>query len=261
MEEKETPLSGGNVTGVVRIGNTVHRAMGPWSPSIHHLLNYLETQGFEGSPRFLGIDPQGREILTYIEGEVGSYPIPLYMWSEENLKAVAHLLRRYHDITASYIPPNDAIWQFEYPNRLHHEVMCHNDVAPYNMVYRDGKPLAFIDFDTVGPGPRIWDIAYAVYRFVPLSYTPEIVGLGLSDPIEQSQRLQLFCQEYGLLYSYKELLDAVVLRLEALCDLLIQRSNIAAYQKMIEEGHLDHYRREIVSFLDARNTLEHSLLL
>ena len=261
MEEKEMPLSGGNVTGAVRIGNTVHRAMGPWSSSIHDLLNFLETQDFEGAPRFLGIDPQGREVLTYIEGEIGHYPIPLYMWSDENLKEVAHLLRRYHDTTAAYVAPSDAVWQFEYPNHLKYEVMCHNDVAPYNMVYRDGKPLALIDFDTVGPGPRIWDIAYAVYRFVPLSYTPEMHALGLTDPIIQSQRLKLFCKEYGHVHPNKELLDTVVLRLEALCDLLLQRSNIPAYQNMIAEGHLDHYRREIASFQQIRSQLEDSLLL
>lgn len=261
MEEKETPLSGGNVTGAVRIGNTVRRVMGPWSSSIHHLLNYLETQGFEGAPRFLGIDPQGREILTYIEGEIGHYPIPLYMWSDENLRDVAQLLRRYHDTTAGYVAPTGAVWQFEYPNPLKHEVMCHNDVAPYNMVYRGGKPLALIDFDTVGPGPRIWDIAYAVYRFVPLSYTPEMQALGLADAIMQSQRLKLFCQAYGLAYPYKELLDTVVLRLESLCNLLIGRSHDPAYKKMIEEGHLDHYRREIASFQHVRDRLEGALSL
>jgi Phosphotransferase enzyme family len=186
---------------------------GPWSSSIHHLLNYLELKGFEGAPRFLGI------------------------------------------------APTDAVWQFVYPNHLKHEIICHNDVAPYNMVYRDGKPQALIDFDTVGPGPGIWDIAYTVYRFVPLSYTQEMQALGLADPKIQAQRLSLFCQAYGLMYTYEEVIDTVVHRLEALCNLLIERSNDAVYQKMIVEGHLDHYRREITSLQHFRNKLEHSLQL
>ena len=47
-------------------------------------------------------------------------------------------------------------------------MICHNDVAPYNTVFVDGRPRALIDFDTAGPGPRVWDIAYAAYTFVPL---------------------------------------------------------------------------------------------
>jgi phosphotransferase family enzyme len=245
--EKETALSGGNVTGVIRIGETVHRAMGPWSSAVHGLLHSLEVQGFEGAPRFLGLDRQGREILTFIEGEVGHYPLQQYMWSDENLMEVAHLLRRYHDATVGYSAPDGASWQFEYPDRHQHEIICHNDVAPYNMVYRDGKPQALIDFDTAGPGPRIWDIAYAVYRFVPLSYAQDMQALGLADPTIQGQRLRLFCQAYGLMYSYEEVLDTVVRRLEALCALLIERAHDPIYQKMRDEGHLDHYRREIAS--------------
>lgn len=261
MKEKESPLSGGNITGAVRVGQTVHRAMGPWSAAVHGLLRYLEIQGFEGAPRFLGLDPKGREILTFIEGEVGHYPLQYYMWSEENLIEVAHLLRRYHDVMVGYRAPAGAMWQFVYPDHRQHEIICHNDFAPYNMVYRDGKPQALIDFDTAGPGPRIWDFAYAAYRFVPLSYTHEMQALGLADPIIQGQRFRLFCQAYGLIHSYEEVLDTVVHRLEVLCILLMERAPDPTYQKMIDEGHLDHYRREISSLKQHRNKLEHGLSL
>ena len=70
--EQEIPLSGGNITEVVRIGQAVHRATGPWSTAVHGLLQHLETQGFESAPRFLGTDQQGREMLSFIEGEVGT---------------------------------------------------------------------------------------------------------------------------------------------------------------------------------------------
>jgi hypothetical protein len=260
MTEREIPLHGGNITGVVRIGQTVHRATGPWSDTVHTLLQYLEARGFEGVPRFLGTDQQGREILSYIEGETGSYPLQSYMWSDENLEVVARLLRRYHDVTAGYIPPRDACWQFVYPDSRQHEVICHNDVAPYNMVYRDRKPLALIDWDTAGPGPRVWDIAYAAYRLVPLSYTPDMQALGLANSLTQTRRLCLFAQTYGMAYPYETILDTVERRLDALCTLLIERRHEPAYRKMIEEGHLDHYRREIASFQHHRPQLEHHLL-
>src|SRR5690242_2685586 len=115
MLEDETPLHGGNVTAVVRVGNTVRRPTGPWSAAVHSLLRHLEGRGFDGAPRFRGLDSQGREILTFLPGEVGRYPLPLYMWSEAVLTGAARLLRRYHDATRDYGRPPEAHWQMAYP--------------------------------------------------------------------------------------------------------------------------------------------------
>src|SRR3712207_4325723 len=123
--KQETALSGGNVTTVVRVGKHVHRAVGPWSSTVHDLLRYLEARGFDGAPRFLGIDGLGREVLTFVEGEAGRYPLPSRMWSDEALTEAARLLRRYHDATSGYVPRDGAAWQFE-PRRPY-EVICHND--------------------------------------------------------------------------------------------------------------------------------------
>jgi hypothetical protein len=60
----EQPLTGGNVSvGVVRVGDTVRRPSGPWTPAVHALLRYLGSAGFDGAPEPLGIDAQGREVL------------------------------------------------------------------------------------------------------------------------------------------------------------------------------------------------------
>src|SRR5258706_7500705 len=82
--EQETLLYGGNVTGAARVGQTVRRVTGCWSTTVHDLLRHLEASGFTGAPRFVGIDEQGREILTFIKGEVGHYPLPRSMWSDES---------------------------------------------------------------------------------------------------------------------------------------------------------------------------------
>jgi hypothetical protein len=255
MLEPEITLAGGNVTGAVRIGETVHRLTNPWSPAVHGLLLHLQSHAFYGSPHFLGIDDQGREILSYIPGEVGHYPLKPYMWSDENLIATAQFLCLYHDATSDY-HPEAASWQFVYPDHQRHEVICHNDVAPYNMVYRHERPHALIDFDTAGPGPRIWDVAYAAYRFVPLSYAPDMQALGLSTPSLQSRRLRLFCQSYGLQSSYSELLDTVIHRLSALCDHILSHHTEPAYHQMIADGHLDFYRQEIAAIQHNRRSLQ-----
>ncbi|MFE0465507.1 aminoglycoside phosphotransferase family protein, partial [Kitasatospora sp. NPDC058965] len=54
---------------VERIGRTVHRPVGPWTPAVHDLLHHLEAVGYELAPRVLGFDDQGREVLTWIDGE------------------------------------------------------------------------------------------------------------------------------------------------------------------------------------------------
>jgi len=251
MMDEEKVLSGGNLTEVVRIGNTVHRAMGPWSPTIHTLLHYLEQQGFDGAPRALGVDDKGREILTFIEGEVGKYPLPYYMWSDKVLEQAARLLRRFHDLTATYMPPDDAIWQFSYPDVQRHEVICHNDFAPYNMVFAKQRLKAVIDFDTAGPGPRVWDLAYAAYCFIPLIHFGDsaLQQLGLTDARMQARRLLVFCESYGMAKP-QEVLDMVKPRLQALCTLITTsaESGNKAFQKQIEEGHLAMYQRELLAF-------------
>jgi hypothetical protein len=50
---------------VERIGDTVHRPVAPWTAAVHDLLRYLEDVGYEYSPRVLGFDEQGREVLTW----------------------------------------------------------------------------------------------------------------------------------------------------------------------------------------------------
>ena len=69
----EERLEGGNIGGAVRVGDTVRRAAGPWTPAVHALLAHLAARGFAGAPRPLGFDEQGREVLTFLAGEtVGS---------------------------------------------------------------------------------------------------------------------------------------------------------------------------------------------
>ncbi len=255
---QEEILEGGNVNQVVRIGDTVRRTLGPWSEVVHQLLHHLEAQGFEGSPRFLGVDQQGREILSYFEGEVGFMP---YVWSEASLVEAAQLLRRYHDATIGFVAPEAANWQWVHSDSSRHEVICHLDFAPYNIVFRDEKPYALIDFDFAGPGPRVWDVAIAAYWFVPLSFGDDMGGVNLQDDLDdESRQLKLLCSTYGI-EPDSELLDTVEERLEFICELIRTRSAAGepAWQKMFEEGHLVHWERELATFKEYRPGIEKNL--
>jgi len=53
--------------GAVRVGPTVRKECGPWTPTIHALLRFLYDVG-DLAPQPLGRDEQGREVLSWIEG-------------------------------------------------------------------------------------------------------------------------------------------------------------------------------------------------
>ena len=63
-------LAGGNVGGAVRIGDTIRRPTGPWTPAVHALLEHLLEQGLRAVPRAHGYDARGREILDYLPGRI-----------------------------------------------------------------------------------------------------------------------------------------------------------------------------------------------
>ncbi len=207
MTEHET-LAGG-INEVVRHGDRVHRPTGPWSPRVHQLLQHLD--GRAGTPRFHGLAPDGSEILDFLPGEVANYPLTPAAWSETALLSAAGLLRDYHDTTEGYArtAPRDG-WQLPALEPI--EVICHGDFAPYNCVMDGDSVTGMFDFDHARPGPRMWDVAYAVYRWAPLTRPGSADAHGT--PAEQAARLALFCDRYGLDQASRgTLLDAVAARL------------------------------------------------
>ncbi len=129
----EVPLLGGDVNVVVRVGDTVRRPVGP--RGVQALLRWYEHVGFEGAPRFLGIDDQGREVLSYVEGEPAFAPVPA---GDEVVAAVGRLLRRAHDAPAGFSPPADAGWDTHVAGMDAGEVICHLDLDWTNVIFREG---------------------------------------------------------------------------------------------------------------------------
>jgi Phosphotransferase enzyme family len=248
--KKEEKLTGGNVSAVYRLEDTVRRELKPESHKIHKLLKHLETKGFRHAPAFLGIDEKGREILSFIEGEAGNYPLKEYMWSDEALEEIAYMLRLYHDAVSDF--PFDESWQPIDNTPEPYEVLCHNDFAIYNIIFNHKKPVGIIDFDVAGPGPRLYDIAYTLYTCVPLSrhyHTEageEVLYQSDKDAERIKRRVQLFFEAYGMDFE-EDFVDMVLLRLEGLCKTIKRKAaeGDAAFQKMLEEGHVEHYEKDI----------------
>ncbi|MFC5668475.1 phosphotransferase enzyme family protein [Kitasatospora misakiensis] len=234
----EQPLSGGNATAsVVRVGDTVRRSAGPWTPAVHALLEHLHGVGFRGAPRPLGVDEQGREVLSFVPGEVMWFDRFTMLDPVERLARVARLIREFHDAVAGFTPPPDARWQslMRDDSAEGSEIIAHQDLAPWNLVIEDaGDRWAFIDWDTAAPGSRLWDLAYAAHGFVPLAATP---GLRRADAAE---RLRAFVDAYGLDEAERlRLVPMLGRRTRAMHDFLRDQAGLGVqpWTRLWQEGH------------------------
>jgi hypothetical protein len=209
----EKRLGGGrSTTGVVRVGETVHRPSGPWTPTIHAYLRHVRASGFTAAPEVLGIDDHGREVLSYIPGDTwGDHIDPdepktelvtIRAWpgatrSEQALAAIGRLYADLHRAAIGF-RPTSPIWR-EYELPMHEgEIVCHGDAGPWNVVYRDGVPVGLIDWDGAQPAMPIHDLATIAWHFVPLGPDDFLRACGFTEPFATSRRLRLLCDAYGL---------------------------------------------------------------
>ena len=196
MNEKSLP--GGNTVGAVRIGGVVHKQASPSTPTVHALLRHLEDAGVEGAPRALGFDEQGRQMLTYLPGEVigDRIPWPAWAFADSTLVQVGQWLRRVHDVTADFTPPADERW-FTGGTMRPGWIVGHQDAAPYNAVMNGDRLVGFFDWDTAGPSPREVDLAFSALLWVPLYPESAAEQLGFHDFKDRSRRFHLLLDAYG----------------------------------------------------------------
>ena len=165
----EVPLVGDGVTpGIVRIGDTVRRPVRPFTATVQAYLAHLHAAGFTGAPIPLGFDEQGREVLSFVAGDVPREPLPPEATGEDVLAALACLIRDLHEAAQGWKPPPDAVWGSNPRATERPELVTHRDYCPGNVVFRNGMPVALIDFDLARPTTRLYDVANALYWWAPL---------------------------------------------------------------------------------------------
>lgn len=158
--EAEHILTGGrlNAGQVSRVGNTVRRPRRLGSSVVEELLVHLELVGFDGSPRLLGVDELGRQVLMFVEGDVVDRPV----WFEDDLMNAAHLkqmaswLRSLHSATATFNPKCGDSPQRPLP--VAGSVWTHGDFAYANAVFRDAHLVTFIDWEFAAPADAGCDL-------------------------------------------------------------------------------------------------------
>lgn len=256
MTAEEQPLVGNVTTGVVRVGETVRRPSGFWTDSVDELLLHLERVGFTGAPRALGRDEHGRQVLEYIDGDVGG---PDIRYSDDQLRGIASLLRALHDAVSDFPTRASHRWNalLPHPASAGKAIVCHNDAAPWNLVERADGTWALIDWDGAAPGSRAWELAYTAQTAVPL--VPEgVLGSSL-------ERLEDFLVAYGPAAELEELPAALAARPQAMADML-HDAFLAGNQPWarihVEDGAFwaavaEHLRQQRVPLTDTVRAARH----
>ncbi len=193
---EEEVLHGGvaNAGAVVRVGQHVLRPANPNSESIHRALSGLRRAGFEGASNPVGIDPDGRERLEFIMGDVPLPPFPEWARSDEALASIAILIRGLHDASAS-VDLSSGTWSSEMSDPRGGPVLCHNDVCLENVVFKDGRAIGLLDFDFAAPGRRVFDLACFARMCVPVDDDISASRLGWSEA-DLPARLRLVAERF-----------------------------------------------------------------
>jgi hypothetical protein len=236
-------LAGGRDNVIYRKENCVFRPSGEWTRYVHKYLKYLHDSGFKKVPYPFGIDQKGIECLSFVEGTIFNGILPEEARSDEALISVAETLREFHDKGNEYVKCLDGNETWMLPKREPIETLCHGDFAPYNIALTGSEVVGIIDFDTLHPGPRLWDIAYALYRWIPMMAPSNPENFGSEE--DKHRRLRLFMDSYEVYSSSDnvEILKWIGNRLEFLINYMKEEAakGNETFQKHIEAGHLMQY--------------------
>jgi hypothetical protein len=202
-------LGGGVIGGAERIGDCVRRPIGPWTPAVHALLQHLEQVGFSGAPRLVGVDADGKEILSYLEGTSGSLDYPEALLDLDGVVELGRFVRSYHDAVASFVPPAGAVWRVGTKAPVQGEIVCHGDLGHWNIVWRAGRLVGAIDWDLAEPDSPLRDLASVGLTVVPFVDDETAARLGFRQAPDRRRRLALLCDAYGGV-SPSELIGATV---------------------------------------------------
>ena len=129
----EVPLEG--AVGAMRVGSTVRKPTGPWTPTIQALLRYLRDEGFDLAPEPLGTNGHGREVMSLLAGSPAYRPWPPVMLRVDGVVRLARTLRRYHDVVQGFDPGPEAHWRSGARTVGPDEVICHGDYGAWNTLW------------------------------------------------------------------------------------------------------------------------------
>lgn len=245
----------GSVTTVLRVGDTIRRPIGPWTPIVHALLRHLETVGFTSAPRVHGVDEQGREVLSFLKGKEATRPWPLVLREERGLVALGCWLRDYHDAVRGFVPASDANW---YVPDLHWhpgQIVRHGDLGPWNTIWDDERLVGVIDWDFIEPGNPIDDIAQLAWYAVPLRGEEQCQMAGFDQVPDLQSRLQVLCRVCDVTPAAVVDALAVLQATEMRRTAALGQRGVPPWDAFLARGDLQEFRAEAAWLAEHREWL------
>lgn len=265
MTAEDEPLAGGmvNAGAVFRQGDLVERPAPRTAHALHAFLRALAEQGFDAAPAPIGLTADGRQQLTFIPGEVGLPPFPGWVMTESALASVGSLLRRLHEASTAVTVDAYVEWPQDLADPQGGTILCHNDVCPDNVVFRDGRAAALIDFDLAAPGRPLWDVAMTARYWAPMLDPESAAALYPSGP-DVPARLRILADSYGLSVGERAELPAVIEQATEVCRAFVTRrvaDGDPVYAQMLaERGGWNRWDRVQTWLVDHRETFTAALL-
>ena len=231
---------------------TVVRPAAPPSRTVHAFLRHLHGKGLDCVPEPLSLDNE-TEVLRFIDGESGGDG-----WKnqhdERGLRSAARLLRRIHDASADWVPPEDAVFDAP-PTAVDGDVFVHGDPGPWNFVWRDGEAVGLIDWDFLHRAPRLDDVAYALLWFAPMRDDQASLEWHHFPRVpDRRARIEAFLDAYGMPTDF-DVVDAVVRRRRATVEHVrfLAGQGREPQRTWVAEGSLDEEAAEIAWIEENRS--------
>jgi hypothetical protein len=196
MNDEEL-LTGGAINTVTRRGDVVYRTGGPWVPAVHAVLGHLVRAGFRFSPRPLGVDDDGREMIGFLPGESMMRPWKAPMFTDNGLAQAATILRALHDATRELALPPETEWRTGKAAKIPGQIIRHGDLGPWNTLWEGAELTGLIDWDFMEPGEAVTDLAQMALYFVPLRGDTHWRECGFGQEPDFAHRLAVLCGAYG----------------------------------------------------------------
>jgi len=188
---------------VYRVGDTIERAAKPWSQSVWRFLRHLQGHGLPVE-QIISVD-ENHEISRFVDAEM----VHPNKWDDGALFEVGQLVAKLHSSSRSFSPASGDIWQKwclrEIGNPIEH-IICHGDIAPWNMLTKNGKPHLLIDWEYTGPCDPIVELARVCWLFPQLFDDDLQKILALPSPKKRAEQVRIIAEGYGLRATKRNLL-------------------------------------------------------
>ncbi|WP_326681701.1 phosphotransferase [Streptomyces sp. NBC_01237] len=252
-----------NAGAVFRRGALVERPAPRNIRVLHAYLLALKERGFDAAPTPVGLTGGGREQLTFIPGDVALPPFANWAMTKAALESVGSLLRRLHEASAAIEVDTRAGWPGDVADPEGGTMLCHNDVCPENVVFRDGRAAALIDFDLAAPGRPLWDVAMTARYWVPL-VDPASTAAFYPSGLDAPARLRILADSYGLSPQDRAELFGVIEQATDVCRAFVARrvadGDPVYLQALAERGGWERWDRMRTWLAERREMFTAALL-